>query len=89
MQTEFDEQLELIREKCLNCEKCSLCKTRTNSVFSAGVPNSKLMLIGEAPGYYEDMKGEPFENNSSISKSKLYSNFSRHKSHSKFTTPVT
>ena len=60
MQTEFDEQLELVREKCLNCEKCSLCKTRTNSVFSAGVPNSKLMLIGEAPGYYEDMKGEPF-----------------------------
>ena len=50
MQTEFDEQLELVREKCLNCEKCSLCKTRTNSVFSAGVPNSKLMLIGEAPG---------------------------------------
>ena len=55
-----EEQLEEVRTKCLNCSNCSLCKTRTNTVFSAGVPNSKLMLIGEAPGYYEDMKGEPF-----------------------------
>ena len=58
--TEFEEQLHNIQERCKNCEKCSLCKTRTNIVFSAGVPNTKLMLIGEAPGYYEDMKGEPF-----------------------------
>ena len=60
MTTEFDEKLEEVRQKCLHCNKCSLCQTRTNSVFSAGVPNSKLMLIGEAPGYYEDMRGEPF-----------------------------
>src|SRR5574344_62141 len=60
MAGEFDEQLAQVKEKCMKCEKCSLCKTRTNTVFSGGVPNSKLMLIGEAPGYYEDMKGEPF-----------------------------
>ena len=60
MTTEFDKQLDEIKSKCLVCEKCSLCHTRTNVVFSAGVPNSKLMLIGEAPGYYEDQKGEPF-----------------------------
>lgn len=54
------EQLEKVREKCLSCNKCSLCKTRTNTVFSAGIPNHKLMLIGEAPGYYEDQQGEPF-----------------------------
>lgn len=53
-------ELEKIKEKCLNCQKCSLGKTRTNIVFSGGVPNHKLMLIGEAPGYYEDQKGEPF-----------------------------
>ena len=29
-------------------------------MFSDGVPNSKLMLIGEAPGYNEDMQGKPF-----------------------------
>ena len=53
-------ELEKIREKCLSCQKCSLCKTRTNIVFSVGIPNKKMMLIGEAPGYYEDQKGEPF-----------------------------
>lgn len=53
-------ELEKVREKCLFCNKCSLCKTRTNTVFSAGIPNHKLMLIGEAPGYYEDKQGEPF-----------------------------
>lgn len=54
------EELEKIRQKCKDCQKCSLGKTRTKSVFSAGIPNHKLMLIGEAPGYYEDQKGEPF-----------------------------
>ncbi len=53
-------ELEEVRQKCLKCQKCPLCKTRTNIVFSGGVPNNKLMLIGEAPGYYEDQKGEPF-----------------------------
>ncbi len=52
--------LDEIRQKCEKCQKCSLCKTRTNVVFSSGVENSKLMLIGEAPGYWEDQKGEPF-----------------------------
>lgn len=60
MSENAEEQLEKIRQKCLNCQKCSLCNTRTNVVFSGGVPNHKLMLIGEAPGYYEDQKGVPF-----------------------------
>ena len=53
-------ELEKVKEKCQSCTKCDLCKTRTNIVFSAGLPNNKLMLIGEAPGYYEDQQGEPF-----------------------------
>lgn len=59
METEYDKALSEIKEKCLKCHKCPLGETRTNTVFSGGVPNSKLMLIGEAPGYYEDMQGEP------------------------------
>ena len=54
------EELEQIREKCKNCQKCPLSKSRTNTVFSDGVPNSNLVLIGEAPGYWEDQKGLPF-----------------------------
>lgn len=60
MVKDFEAQLEEVRQSCLNCDKCSLCHSRTNTVFSGGVPNPKLMLIGEAPGYYEDQKGEPF-----------------------------
>ena len=54
------EELETIKEKCLGCKKCILAKTRTNIVFSDGIPNEKLMLIGEAPGFYEDKEGKPF-----------------------------
>lgn len=53
-------ELENIKNKCLTCEKCPLCKTRTNLVFADGTPNAKLMLIGEAPGFYEDQQGKPF-----------------------------
>ncbi len=60
MPTEFDDKLNEIKQKCLSCDKCSLCHSKTNTVFSAGVPNPKIMLIGEAPGYYEDQQGEPF-----------------------------
>ena len=54
------EKLNIIKDKCINCQKCSLSKTRTNIVFSSGIPNNKLVLVGEAPGYWEDQKGEPF-----------------------------
>ncbi len=54
------EELDSIREKCLSCTKCPLSKTRNNIVFSDGIPNEKIMLIGEAPGFYEDQQGKPF-----------------------------
>lgn len=53
-------ELEQTKDKCLHCTKCPLSKTRTNVVFSGGIPNHKMMLIGEAPGFYEDQQGEPF-----------------------------
>lgn len=54
------EELEKIRHACQTCQKCPLWQTRTNSVFADGIPNSKLMLIGEAPGFNEDQQGRPF-----------------------------
>jgi uracil-DNA glycosylase len=56
----MDNELEKVRKICNSCQKCALCKTRTNVVFSDGAPNNNLMLIGEAPGFYEDQKGLPF-----------------------------
>lgn len=43
-----------------NCQKCKLCRTRRNIVFSEGNKNATLMLIGEGPGADEDMQGVPF-----------------------------
>lgn len=39
---------------------CSLKKTATNTVFAQGVPESRVMFIGEAPGAEEDRNGVPF-----------------------------
>jgi|TARA_B100000686_G_C16605099_1_gene870748 DNA polymerase len=43
-----------------NCLKCELGSTRNNFVFGVGDPKASLMLVGEAPGEQEDLKGEPF-----------------------------
>ena len=39
---------------------CPLKKNAKNSVFSDGNSQSKLMVIGEAPGSEEDIQGKPF-----------------------------
>ncbi len=43
-----------------NFEGCSLKKMATNTVFADGNPESKIMIIGEAPGNHEDLQGIPF-----------------------------
>jgi len=49
----------LLAEACA-CEKCELCKTRTNCVFGTGNINADLLFVGEAPGDNEDKTGTPF-----------------------------
>jgi DNA polymerase len=39
---------------------CALKATATSTVFADGVPGSRLMLVGEAPGADEDRLGRPF-----------------------------
>jgi len=58
--SEGGETLDDFREAIKECQKCSLAETRTHFVFGAGNPKANLMLIGEAPGRDEDLKGEPF-----------------------------
>jgi len=52
--------LEAIAEEIITCSKCKLWKTRKNAVPGEGNPKSQIMFIGEAPGYWEDVKGKPF-----------------------------
>jgi len=52
--------LETVKKNVIECTKCDLCKTRTNSVPGKGNFNSDVIFVGEAPGKNEDLKGEPF-----------------------------
>jgi uracil-DNA glycosylase len=49
-----------LREMALSCTRCGLANTRTQVVFSDGVVNARLVVVGEAPGANEDATGRPF-----------------------------
>ena len=50
------------------CRACTLCESRKNTVFGVGqvpaspglAPQVDWMIVGEAPGENEDLRGEPF-----------------------------
>ncbi len=52
--------LDAVAAEVIVCTKCPLSKTRKNAVPGEGNPETKIMLIGEAPGYSEDAKAKPF-----------------------------
>jgi DNA polymerase len=54
------ELMKVIEDEVRNCKKCGLWKTRRNAVPGEGSLDTSLMFIGEAPGYWEDVKGRPF-----------------------------
>lgn len=54
------ETLDMIREDLGACRRCKLHKGRRHIVFGVGNPGAKLVLVGEAPGYEEDVQGRPF-----------------------------
>jgi len=51
---------EKLREDVTHCQLCSLCTTRTQTVFGEGNLNADWLFIGEAPGQNEDEQGKPF-----------------------------
>ena len=53
--------LEEVSASLHNCQRCKLAKLgRSQVVFGVGNPHASIMFVGEAPGFYEDQKGEPF-----------------------------
>jgi DNA polymerase len=52
--------LEQLRTLLTAFEGCALRATATQLVFADGNPQSRVMFIGEAPGYDEDIVGRPF-----------------------------
>ncbi len=60
LDTIYAKDLEDLLDKVNNFNDCSLKKTAKNLVFADGNPDSKVMLLGEAPGEEEDKSGVPF-----------------------------
>ena len=58
-----DGRLEELKVKMLQDETLPLKKGATNLVFGVGNPETKILFIGEGPGFFEDKSGEPFVGN--------------------------
>lgn len=54
------DEWEGVREVALTCTRCRLAETRTRVVFSDGVLQPQVLVVGEAPGQNEDETGLPF-----------------------------
>ncbi len=62
----FAETWAILEKQVEGCQKCTLCNTRTQTVFGAGNTKADWMLIGEAPGENEDLEGKPFVGNAGL-----------------------
>ncbi len=49
-----------MKEEIINCNKCSLSKTRKNALPGEGNPKARVMLVAQAPGEKEDEEGRMF-----------------------------
>jgi DNA polymerase len=49
-----------VRKELGDCKRCKLYRARRTIVFGEGNEKSSLMVIGEGPGYDEDVQGKPF-----------------------------
>ena len=52
--------LDELRAVARGCRACPLWKPASQTVFGAGSPDARIMLVGEQPGDVEDRRGEPF-----------------------------
>ena len=52
--------MEQLRQECLGCNACPLCRSRNSVVFGVGPVPCDVVFVGEGPGQQEDLQGEPF-----------------------------
>ncbi len=57
------DQLNKLKIEMEKDDNLPLKKGATRLVFGVGNPETKILFIGEGPGYFEDQKGEPFVGN--------------------------
>jgi DNA polymerase len=54
------EDLAAVRKDLGACRRCGLAERRNNLVFGEGSSNTRLVFVGEGPGFEEDQQGRPF-----------------------------
>ena len=52
--------IDALRTAAARCAGCDLSRHATQTVFSRGPANARIVLVGEQPGDQEDLKGAPF-----------------------------
>lgn len=55
-----DAALEELHREVRACRRCDLWRGRTHPVPGHGPHDAEIMLVGEGPGYHEDLQGLPF-----------------------------
>jgi DNA polymerase len=71
--------LDSLKIQVQDFDGCNLKKMATNTVFGDGNPNSKILIIGEAPGSEEDIQGIPFCGDSGIMLSEMFAAINLHR----------
>lgn len=54
------DSLERVSQEVISCVLCPLSVGRRKAVPGEGSSHAKVMIVGEAPGYNEDLQGKPF-----------------------------
>ena len=54
------ESLAAFQKQICNCAHCPMGSQRTRIVFGDGNAHARIVFVGEAPGFNEDVQGKPF-----------------------------
>lgn len=57
---EVGSALRVLETSAQQCTRCRLSEGRTNVVFGDGAADAEVVVVGEAPGQEEDLRGLPF-----------------------------
>jgi len=60
------DKLDELKKKAQEDSTLPLKSGATNLVFGVGSPEAEILCLGEGPGYWEDMKAEPFVGNAGM-----------------------
>ena len=60
MEKPKEKQMEELSIEINDCKKCGLWKTRNKPLVGDGPVDSKILVVGESPGYNEDLQGRAF-----------------------------